>query len=159
MELQILILGEGGQGVQLLGDILANAASENHPGTSSKCNYTPAARGGEVIASVVIADKKQIYPLVEEADYIFVMSSNKSLEFISDKITDKTRIFSVDPAVPDDLDPKPKRFTFVKKPDDESVALNIFMLNAIREAITIISPETIEKATQKILGKKRIGIE
>lgn len=156
MNLMILIVGEGGQGVQTLGDILAQAAFDDGYYPYSKTDYTPAARGGEVIASVIIANNPQIYPLVEKADFVFVLSSNNSLEFVREKITENTRIVSVDAAFPKSV--KIKRFVVVKNEDKET-PLNIFMLKIIQKTIALLSLETIEKTVQKILGKKRIGLE
>lgn len=153
---EILIIGEGGQGVQTLGDIIAEAAHNDGYWPYSKCDYTPAPRGGEVIVSVIIAGEAQLYPLVEKADYVFVLKSNKSLEFIKDKITEKTCIISVDPAFP--ITMKLQRFLVVKH-DIKNVPLNIFMLAIIQEMISLLSDESVAKATQAILGKKRIGLE
>ncbi|MBI4837535.1 MAG: 2-oxoacid:acceptor oxidoreductase family protein [Candidatus Portnoybacteria bacterium] len=158
MKTEILIIGEGGQGIQTLGDILAEAAHNDGYWPYSKCDYTPAPRGGEVIASVIIAGEAQIYPLVEKADYVFVLSSNKSLEFVKDKITEKTCIVSVDPDSVFLKTTKIKRL-FVIKHDDKRIPLNIFMLAIIQEIISMLSDESIAKAVQKILGKKRIGLE
>lgn len=156
MKVEILLVGEGGQGVQTLGDILAEAAYNDGYWPYSKCSYTPAARGGEVIASVIIADEVQIYPLAEKVDYVFILSSNESLEFVKDKITEKTRIVSVDAAFPKTI--KIKHLTIVKN-EDKEIPLNIFMLKIIQKIITVPSAKSVERTIQKILGKKRIGLE
>ena len=156
MKVEILLVGEGGQGVQTLGDILAKAAYNDGYWPYSKCGYTPAARGGEVIASVIIADETQIYPLVEKADYIFILSRNESLEFVKNKITEKTRIVSVDAAFPKTIKIK---HPIIVKNEDKKIPLNIFMLKIIQKIITVPSTKSVEKAIQDILGKKRVERE
>jgi 2-oxoglutarate ferredoxin oxidoreductase subunit gamma len=153
MKLEILIIGEGGQGIQTMSDILAEAAYNDGYWPYSKCSYTPAARGGEIIASVIIAGEPQIYPLVEKADYVFVLSSNKTLEFVKDKITEKTCIISVDPTPPTAIR---FRHLLVVEHDIKNVPLNIFMLAVIQETLSCLSDKSVASATQKILGKKKL---
>ncbi len=72
---RILLTGFGGQGIVLSGYILGKAASI-YDGRESTFiqSYGPEARGGACSAQVVVSTQQILYPYVEEADILVVMS-------------------------------------------------------------------------------------
>lgn len=157
--IQILIVGEGGDGIKILGNILADAAFSLKLVPENKCDYTPAARGGECVTSLVIASQKPLYPLVTQADFIFVFHNQiLGSKLVKHKITDKTTILSIDPEIPNDLPPniKPEIIKIIERPENEPA--NIFMLKIIQKTVQemfpALSAESVEKATQDTFKKK-----
>ena len=66
MEAQFLIAGFGGQGVLLIGQLLAKAAMHEGMNVSWMPSYGPEMRGGEANCAVVISDEPIGSPLVTE---------------------------------------------------------------------------------------------
>ncbi|OGF26350.1 hypothetical protein A2303_04110 [Candidatus Falkowbacteria bacterium RIFOXYB2_FULL_47_14] len=82
MKKQILITGTGGQGIKTIGDILAKAAAKQGLYPADYSIYTPQARGGDIVASIVISDRPLIYPLVEIADVTLILSDPLPAELL-----------------------------------------------------------------------------
>ena len=72
---RILIAGEGGQGVQLIAEILAKAAFKEGKSASYIPNFGVEQRGGVSLAFIVIDEKSIPYPKFEIADILIPMSS------------------------------------------------------------------------------------
>lgn len=72
---EILFAGYGGQGIVRSGIIAAKGASiyDNIFATMNQ-SFGPEARGGACSASLVLSDKKVLYPYVEVADVLIAMS-------------------------------------------------------------------------------------
>lgn len=88
--LKMLIAGEGGQGIQALGEIIAVAADLNKKYGSYIPNFGVEQRGGVSIAFVILSDKPIIYPKFKTADYLIVLS-DRSLERIKAYATPHTK--------------------------------------------------------------------
>ena len=74
MEAQILIAGFGGQGVLLMGQLLAKAAMHEGSDVSWMPSYGPEMRGGEANCAVVISDEPIGSPLVSEPPVAMIMN-------------------------------------------------------------------------------------
>lgn len=74
MKRELLIAGFGGQGVLLLGRVLAEAAMQEGREVSWLPSYGPEQRGGTCHCSVVISDQSIGSPLVSEPDILVVMN-------------------------------------------------------------------------------------
>jgi 2-oxoglutarate ferredoxin oxidoreductase subunit gamma len=75
MRYEVLLAGQGGQGVILAGVVLAEAAATYDGKNATQTqSYGPAARGGLCKAEVVISDEQIDYPKVSEADLMLAMS-------------------------------------------------------------------------------------
>ena len=83
--MRILISGEGGQGVQIIAEILARASEK----IGKKVNYMPSfgveQRGGASIAFLQINDKPITYPKFSLAD-IAVAMSNRAIKAIESRL-------------------------------------------------------------------------
>ncbi len=78
---KIIIAGAGGQGVMLLGKILAESAMrENKFVTWFPC-YGAEVRGGTAYCMVVVSDKEIGSPYVHQADTLMVMNNPSLLKF------------------------------------------------------------------------------
>ncbi len=71
---QITLAGEGGQGLQAIGDILARCAIDEGYFSTYIPNYGVEMRGGVSIAFVVVSDKPIASPRFDESDLIICLS-------------------------------------------------------------------------------------
>ena len=71
---QVVLAGEGGQGLVLAGVILGEAAVLAGNYVAQTAAYGIASRGGFAKSEVVISDTDIEYPAVEEADIVLVLS-------------------------------------------------------------------------------------
>lgn len=71
---KILLSGDGGQGVQLISDILARAAFANGFFVSQIPNYGLEQRGGVSLSYLQIGDREISYPRFTKPDVLLVMS-------------------------------------------------------------------------------------
>ncbi len=74
--------GSGGQGVILMGVILAMAGAWDHRYVVQTQSYGPEARGGYSRSDVIIADAPIDYPELERADLLVVLSQAAADEYI-----------------------------------------------------------------------------
>jgi len=77
----VIIAGAGGQGIMLLGKILAEAAMYGGREITWLPSYGPEVRGGAASCTVVIADKKIGSPFVDQADTLIIMNEPSLLKF------------------------------------------------------------------------------
>jgi len=74
MLIKILLSGDGGQGIQLISDMLAQAAFANNFFVSQIPNYGLEQRGGVSLSYLQISDKEIAYSRFSEPDIMLVMS-------------------------------------------------------------------------------------
>ena len=74
MNLQMIFAGFGGQGVLLMGQLIAYAGMVMGKEVSWMPSYGPEMRGGSANCSVVVSDEPVGSPRVEEADLIVAMN-------------------------------------------------------------------------------------
>lgn len=95
--MKILIAGEGGQGIQVIAQILSKAVFYNNEGALYIPNFGVEQRGGVSLAFIVTDQKTPVYPKFEKADILAVLSS-RSLTRI-ENFRDKKTIVIRGPAV------------------------------------------------------------
>jgi 2-oxoglutarate ferredoxin oxidoreductase subunit gamma len=83
---RLIIAGAGGQGVMLLGKVLAGAAMKENRYVTWLPSYGAEVRGGTAYCMVVISDKEISSPRFEKADTLIIMN-NPSLERFKKKIS------------------------------------------------------------------------
>ncbi len=88
MQESIIIAGAGGQGIMLLGRILAEAAMEGGREVSWLPSYGAEVRGGTASCMVVISDKEIGSPFIDKADTLIIMNE-PSLAKFKDRIKNK----------------------------------------------------------------------
>jgi len=74
MKEQIICAGFGGQGVMLLGKVIASAALKENRHLTWMPSYGAAMRGGTAFCMVVIADCEIASPYVDKCDSLFVFN-------------------------------------------------------------------------------------
>ena len=85
---QIIIAGAGGQGIMLLGKILATAAMSEGKFVTWLPSYGAEVRGGTSHCMVIISDVEIGSPYIEKADTLIIMNA-PSLEKFKHRITNK----------------------------------------------------------------------
>ena len=89
---KIICAGFGGQGVMLLGQLLAYAANEKGLNTLWYPSYGPETRGGTANCSVTISEKPVNSPVISQADTIMVLNK-PSLDKFESKVKPGGRLF------------------------------------------------------------------
>ena len=74
MEKRMIIAGFGGQGVLLIGQLIAYAGMLDGKEVSWMPSYGPEMRGGSANCAVVVSDEPVASPKVEEADIVVAMN-------------------------------------------------------------------------------------
>ena len=74
MQVEILIGGSGGQGIVLIGSILAKAATQNGMYATQVSNHGSSQRGTPVRSEIIISDRPINYTFVQKPDFFIVMS-------------------------------------------------------------------------------------
>ena len=74
MEKRMIIAGFGGQGVLLIGQLIAYAGMLADKEVSWMPSYGPEMRGGSANCAVVVSDEPVASPKVEEADLVIAMN-------------------------------------------------------------------------------------
>jgi len=143
--LKILLAGDGGQGIQLLSDIICRSAIDKGFYAASIPNYGLEQRGGVSLSFVQIGTKEIIYPKFTKPNILLIMSDQarertKQHQFVETKIIDIN--------------------DFKKKMDDVGVSIksqNIFFLGMLAKmlaAMDFCDQETVLKLLEKKLGAK-----
>lgn len=84
---RIIIAGSGGQGVMLLGKVIAEAAMRQNKQVTYLPAYGPEVRGGTSHCMVTISDREIGSPYVTKADSLIILN-NPSLERFKSKVKD-----------------------------------------------------------------------
>lgn len=152
--------GSGGQGVILMGVILAVAATRDHKHVVQTQSYGPEARGGYSRSDVIIARTPVEYPqllavdllvaLSDEAAHKYVAALNKKGTFIydSENVPDPPRVPGPSYGVP---------FTrLATEATGRAQTANILTLGAVVSLTEVVSRESLEKS---VLGLVPAGTE
>ena len=86
MEAQFLIAGFGGQGVLLIGQLLAKAAMHEGMNVSWMPSYGPEMRGGTANCNVILSDREIGSPIVNHPDILMVMNGPSLDKFEKDVV-------------------------------------------------------------------------
>jgi 2-oxoglutarate ferredoxin oxidoreductase subunit gamma len=78
---RIIIAGSGGQGIMLLGKVIAGAAMRENKFVTYLPSYGPEVRGGTAHCTVVFSDVEISSPYVQKADTLIVMNAPSFLRF------------------------------------------------------------------------------
>jgi len=78
---KIIIAGAGGQGIMLLGKVLASAAMQEGKFVTWLPSYGAEVRGGTAYCMVVVSDKEIGSPYIDKADIMIVMNAPSQEKF------------------------------------------------------------------------------
>jgi 2-oxoglutarate ferredoxin oxidoreductase subunit gamma len=161
MRYEVRIAGLGGQGIVLLGVILAKAiASNDKLHVVQTQSYGPESRGGAVRADLVISDEPVDYPKVREADVLVAMSQTAFETYLGNLKESGTLV--IDPSL---VTPETRRSITVKEVDATKKAsqlgkvllANMIMLGALLDIINLASKEAVINALKESVSAKNLS--
>jgi len=138
---RFLIAGEGGQGVQVIAEILAQAAFLENKKALYIPNFGVEQRGGVSLAFVIVDEKPVVYPKFAKADILAVLSQ-RSWERIKNYVGLQTKIIkgpAVEGGKSSNLPPK---------------VWNVIVLGKINKLGKVVSQENLIKALEKRFAKQ-----
>jgi 2-oxoglutarate ferredoxin oxidoreductase subunit gamma len=146
---EIRLGGSGGQGIILMGIILAEAIGiYNGKFVAQTQSYGPEARGGSSKSEVIVSSGEIDYPKAMKPDLLLVMNQKSCDEFYPDLkpegilIVDSTFVTQVPT-------PKAYRIPFTRIAREKfrrEVVANIIALGALSQLTPIVTPKAIESA-------------
>ena len=159
MEEQLIIAGFGGQGVQLMGQLLAKSGMKENQYVSFLPSYGPEMRGGTTNCNVVIADEPIASPIVGEATCAMALNLPSLIKFENSVIPGGVLI------VKSSLCNKPierKDIRILKMPANDMAlklgnvrVVNMMMLGAYLEISKALSVETLMECLKETFGERR----
>ncbi len=162
MESQFLIAGFGGQGILLIGQLMAKAAMHEGKNVSWMPSYGPEMRGGEANCAVVISEEPIGSPLVTEPPVAVLMNlpSLKKFEPAMEKGGLLLYNTSLIDAKPQRTDTKviPVPCNDIAESLGNGRAANMVMLGAIIEATGVISPDSAMEALKDVFGERKANL-
>jgi len=81
MSNKMFFAGSGGQGIMLMGQMVASAAIHEDKATTFFPSYGPEMRGGTANCTVIVSDKPISSPLIFESDCVVAMNLPSMLKF------------------------------------------------------------------------------
>ena len=146
---EIRLSGSGGQGLILMGIILAEAIGiYDGKYVAQTQSYGPEARGGSSKSEVVVSDEEIDYPKAMEPDLLLAMNQKSCDDFYPALkpegllIVDSTFVTQV---------PTPKAFQIpftriAREKFSREVVANIIALGALTQLTPVVSPRAVESA-------------
>lgn len=157
---KLFIAGFGGQGVMVMGQMIAKAAMMEGKEVTYLPSYGPEMRGGTANCSIVVSDKKISCPLIAEPTDMVVMNLPSLIKF-EDILLPKGKLFINTSLIAQeskrtDVDICKVDATSIAKHELENEkTANMVMLGAIVRETGIVELESIEKVMEKMFtGKK-----
>jgi len=145
--IKILFAGEGGQGVQVIAEILAKTAFLEGKKALYIPNFGVEQRGGVSLAFVIIDEKSITYPKFEKAN-ILAIFSDRSINRVKRYIDKDTQIV-LGPAVTQKVD----KAISAKKDDIPVEAWNILILGKVNKLSKAVSKENLVKTMEERFKK------
>ncbi|HDS03227.1 MAG TPA: 2-oxoacid:ferredoxin oxidoreductase subunit gamma [Firmicutes bacterium] len=159
MEHKIILAGFGGQGIMVMGRLLAYAAMHEGKNVSWIPSYGVEQRGGTANCSVVISDEIIAAPIVAEPAYSIIMN-RPSLDKFEPKMAPKGVILVNTSIVDRDVERKDLDVVNLAC-NDEALELgdiryaNMIALGAFCKKTGIIKLETLKKSLKNVLSARR----
>lgn len=162
MEAQFLIAGFGGQGILLIGQLMAKAAMHEGKNVSWMPSYGPEMRGGEANCAVVISDEPIGSPLVTEPPVAVIMNLPSLTKFEPTMETGGILLYntSLIEAAPKRKDIKilPIPCNDIAESLGNARVANMVMLGAIIAATDAITLDSAMDALKGVFGEKKADL-
>jgi 2-oxoglutarate ferredoxin oxidoreductase subunit gamma len=154
---EVRIGGSGGQGVVLMGIILATAANHDRRCVVQTESYGPEARGGYSRSDVIIANDPIDYPKLVQADLLVALSQEAANAYVEGLSRDGVFIYDSDNVT---TPPHFKGTTigvpftrFAKEETGRIQTTNVLALGAVVGITGIVSVESIHQAVLEEVPK------
>jgi len=151
---KLIIAGFGGQGVMLMGQMIAYAGMFEGKEVTWMPSYGPEMRGGTANCSVIVSDKKISSPIIVEATAAAVMNQ-PSLDKFESIVKPGGQLFVNSSLIKDlpirtDLEVYPIDANEIAVELQNDKVSNMVILGAIVNKTGIVKLESIEKAMEKL---------
>jgi len=156
---KMFFAGTGGQGIMLMGQMVASAAIHEDKDTTFFPSYGPEMRGGTANCTVIVSDKPISSPLIFESDCVVAMNLPSMLKFESTLKSGGTMLLNKSLI---HQEAKRSDITVYDVPvsdlahdlGDPRVA-NMIMLGAFVRTTNIVSASELEKVIHEVFGEKK----
>lgn len=157
---KIALAGEGGQGVQSVAEIIAEAAYNEKKQTIYIPNFGLEQRGGVSIAFIQVSDTRIGAPKFNKADVVLALSERAIARTAA--YSDENTLFVYDSSFkinPDEMPKKVKRIISLPAIDTANRELhprvfNIIIMGAVIGLTNVVSFETAKQSLEHKLGYK-----
>jgi len=159
LDLRIKVAGFGGQGVLMLGEVLAEAGLESGYEVSWLPSYGPEMRSGTSNCSVRLSSTPIASPLISQPNVLLAFNEPSLRKFLPSVETGGTVIYN-GAAAPEDCVRKDVRMitmpcsSLADKLGDQKVG-NMVMLGALLEATGMLEPEQVDGALHSLVKNKK----
>ena len=158
-EKSLIAAGFGGQGLLMLGQLVAYCGMAEGRNVSWLPSYGPEMRGGTANCSVIVSDDEIGAPVVMEADAVIVMNQPSLTKFKDAVKPGGFLLYNSDLIKLGDVRPDIKVITIpantIAAEAGSDRAANIVMLGALVKASGIIGDKSCVEAIKEHLGVKR----
>ena len=162
MEKQFLIAGFGGQGVLLIGQLLAKAAMLEGREVSWMPSYGPEMRGGEANCAVVVSDEQIGSPLVSEPPVLVAMNKPSLLKFMPKMPCNATLLYNssliADVEIRGDIRAVAVPCNEIAERLQNERVANMVMLGAVQQASGVCADQSIHDTLADWLGEKKAAL-
>ncbi len=162
MEKQFLIAGFGGQGVLLIGQLIAKAAMREDYEVSWMPSYGPEMRGGEANCAVVISDEEIGSPLVTEPPVLVAMNKPSLAKFMPKMAPGGILLYNAslieDVELRNDVTVIPVPCNQIAEELGNQRTANMVMLGAVLGATKFVQPDSLKETLRDWLGEKRASM-
>jgi len=158
MTSKMFFAGSGGQGIMLMGQLVASAAIHDDKDTTFFPSYGPEMRGGTANCTVIVSDKAISSPLISESDCVIAMNLPSMLKFEPTlkpggiMLLNKSLIHQ--PAKRSDITVYEVPVSDLAIDIGDPRVANIIMLGAFVRTTGIISSDELEKVISDVFGAK-----
>ena len=162
MEKQFLIAGFGGQGVLLIGQLIAKAAMREEYEVSWMPSYGPEMRGGEANCAVVVSDEEIGSPLVPEPPVLVAMNKPSLAKFMPKMAPGGILLYNAslieDVELRDDVTVIPVPCNQIAEELGNQRTANMVMLGAVLGATRFVGADSLKETLREWLGEKRASM-
>ncbi|MDR2176309.1 MAG: 2-oxoacid:acceptor oxidoreductase family protein [Synergistaceae bacterium] len=158
-EKSLIAAGFGGQGLMVLGQLIAYTGIEEGRYVSWIPSYGPEMRGGTANCCVIVSSEEVGAPVVSEADVIVVMNQPSFEKFKDDVKKGGILLYNSDLVKADgvraDIRLVAVPANAIAKSEGSEKIANIAMLGALVAASGIVNDKTCVETLKEKLGKKK----
>jgi len=162
MAKKMFFAGSGGQGIMLMGQMVASAAILEDKSTTFFPSYGPEMRGGTANCTVIVSDKPISSPLIFESDCVVAMNLPSMLKF--EPTLKAGGILLLNKSLIHQDAKRSDIQTHEIPVSDLAVELgdprvaNMIMLGAFVRMSKIVSPDTMEKVIHNTFDVKKADL-
>ena len=162
MAKKMFFAGSGGQGIMLMGQMVASAAILEDKSTTFFPSYGPEMRGGTANCTVIVSDKPISSPLIFESDCVVAMNLPSMLKFEPTLKAGGILLLNKS-LIHQDAKRSDIRVHEIPVSDlavelGDSRVANMIMLGAFVRMSKIVSPDTMEKVIHNTFDVKKADL-